>query len=69
VAGVCNGIANWLTLVTYEYMNLSLASPLKTGLSMIVTFIISLLFYKERFSIRQYISVGIGVAAVVLISL
>ncbi len=69
VAGVSNGIANWLTLVTYEYMNLSVASPLKTGLGMIVTFIISLLLYKERFSIRQYISVGIGVAAVVLISL
>lgn len=69
VAGICNGVGNWLTLIANEFLNLSIVSPLKSGFSIVITFVASLLFYKEKFSVRQYIGVGIGVAAVVLISL
>ena len=69
VAGLCNGVANWLALVTNEFLNISISSPLKSGLSMVITFVVALLFYKEKFSVRQYVGVGIGVVAIVLMSL
>ena len=69
VAGLCNGVANWLALVTNEFLNISISSPLKSGLSMVITFVVALLFYKEKFSVRQYAGVGIGVVAIVLMSL
>ncbi len=69
VAGICNGVGNWLALIANEFLNLSIASPLKSGLSIVITFVASLIFYKEKFSVRQYIGAGIGVAAVVLMSI
>jgi drug/metabolite transporter (DMT)-like permease len=68
VAGLCNGANNLLGLITIQYFDLSFITPFKTGISMIVTFLVSILFYKEKFSLRQYLAVAIGIAAIVLMS-
>lgn len=68
-AGVFNGITNLLILVTYNYVPISVSSPLKTGLGMIISFLMSVVLYKEKFSRRQLVSVCIGIIAVVLINL
>jgi multidrug transporter EmrE-like cation transporter len=36
---------------------------------MVLSVFISVLFYKEKFTIQQYISIGLGVVAVVLMNL
>ncbi len=67
-AGVLNGINNLLILVTYNYLPISFTSPVNTGLGLALSFLISVIFYRERFNRRQIASVVIGVAAVVLMS-
>jgi multidrug transporter EmrE-like cation transporter len=68
-AGVFNGINNLLIMLTYSYLPISIISPVKSGLGMVLSFFISVLFYKEKFTIQQYISIGLGVVAVVLMNL
>ncbi len=69
VAGVCNGVSNLFNMISYEYFILSVVTPLKTALGMIFTFLIAIIFYKEKFSLRQYIAVVWGCVAVVLMSI
>ena len=68
-AGIFNGINNLLALVTYNYLPLSFISPVKTGLGIVLAFIVSLLLYREKFTRMQGASVAIGIVAVVLMNL
>ncbi len=67
-AGICNGAKNFLTLVIYTLLPLSIIAPMKTGLGMIATFVLALLIYKERYTKKQIIGVILGVAAVILLA-
>ena len=69
MAGIFNGINNLLALITYSYLPLSFISPVKTGLGIVFAFIVSLLFYREKFTRMQGASVVIGIIAVVLMNL
>ena len=69
LAGVLNGAKNFITLLVYLYLPLSIVSPLKTSLSMIATFAVSYLLYKERYGRLQLVGVVLGAASVVLLSL
>lgn len=69
LAGVFNGINNLIIMTTYSYLPLSFISPVKTGLGIVIAFLVSILLYHEKFSRRQYIGVIIGIAAVVLMNL
>lgn len=68
-AGVFNGIYNLLVLVTYNYLPISFTTPVKSGLSMIIGFLMSVFLYKEKFNKRQVVSVLIGIIAVVLMNI
>lgn len=68
-AGIFNGINNLLGLLTYSYLPLSFISPVKTGGGIIISFIVSVLLFRERFSRRQYASVIIGIIAVILMNI
>ena len=68
-AGIFNGVNNLFVLVTYNYLPISFTSPLKSGLGIIISFLISALLYKEKFNRRQLISVVIGILAVVLMNI
>jgi len=67
-AGIFNGINNLLILVTYNYLPISFTSPVKSGLSIVISFALSVFLYKEKFTKRQLISVFIGVVAIVLMN-
>lgn len=69
VAGLCNGIGNWLNLTSYNYLDLSVSVPIKTGAGLVLSFLVSLIIFKERFSVRQIIAVILGTLAVILINL
>lgn len=68
-AGICNGAKNFLTLVIYMLLPLSVVSPMKTGLGMIATFVLALCVYKEKYSKKQIIGVILGTTAVLLLVL
>jgi drug/metabolite transporter (DMT)-like permease len=68
-AGIFNGAKNFLTLIIYLYLPLSVVSPTKTGLSIIATFVMALLVYKEKYTVLQYIGVALGGSAVILLAL
>ena len=69
VAGIFNGAKNFVTLVIYTCLPLSVISPTKTGLSILATFVMAILFYKEKYTLLQYIGVVLGGSAVILLAL
>lgn len=68
-AGLFNGINNLFIIVSYNYFPISFLSPVRTGLGMTISFLVSSLIYKEKFNRRQIIGVIIGVIAVILINI
>jgi drug/metabolite transporter (DMT)-like permease len=69
LAGLLNGAKNAAVIAVYLFLPLSTVSPLKTGLALIGAFLVSLIFYKEKYTLMQKIGVVLGVAAVVLLAL
>lgn len=67
-AGVANGAKNFLTLIIYTLLPLSVISPMKTGLGMLASFALALFVYKEKYTKRQIIGVILGAAAVLLLA-
>lgn len=68
-AGLANGAANFLGLVINMLVPLSVSVPTRSGMKSVLSFLISLLIFKERFLPRQTISVIIGAIAVVILNL
>ena len=66
VAGLFNGATNFLSLVIYNFVPISIASPVSTGGGLVLSFVISCVLYKEKFTPRQIFSAVIGVVALVL---
>ena len=69
LGGIFNGSKNVFGVMTLVYLSLSFVSTVRTALSMTATFLISLLFYKEKFTKKQLISVLIGIAAIVILNI
>lgn len=69
LAGICNGISNWLSIITLLYVPISVISPVKAGGGLLLAFVVSALLYKEKFTKKQLLSAVIGVAALVLFKL
>lgn len=69
LAGFFNGARNFIGLVLYLYIPISIAVPLKTGLGFILSFVISVLLYKEKFTKLQIAGVLIGTASLVMFNL
>jgi len=68
-AGLFNGINNVCILLSYNYFTLSFLSPFKTGVGMVITFLLATLLYKEKYSRRQKIAVLLGVLSVILMNI
>ncbi len=68
-AGICNGAKNFLSLLIYLLLPLSIISPMETGLGMIATFVLALCVYKEKYSKKQIVGVILGTLAVLLLAI
>ncbi len=69
-AGLSNGLNNFLIiLVNGIAINFSTLSPLRSGVGMVLTFIVSKLIFKEKFLKRQLLGVALGTLALILINL
>ena len=69
LAGFFNGARNFIGLIMYFYIPISIVIPLKTGLGFILSFLISVLLYKEEFSKLQIAGVALGTASLVMFNL
>lgn len=69
LGGLCNGGKNFVTLIIYLCLPLSVVSPTKTGIGMISAFLVAAIYYKEKYTVLQKIGVLLGVGAVILLAL
>jgi drug/metabolite transporter (DMT)-like permease len=69
IAGVSNGATNLLNLTVNAMLPISIAAPSRSGVVIVMSFIISLLVFRERLSARQIIGVAIGMAALIILNL
>ncbi len=69
VAGLFNGSKNLVNLILYLFIPISVATPAKTGLGFVFSFLISVFIYRETFTKRQLASVVVGILALVLFKL
>ena len=67
LGGFFNGSKNFVNLLLQATMPISLLTPIKSTVGFIVSFFLSLFLYKEKFTVRQIISICVGVFAVVLL--
>lgn len=68
-AGVANGVTNFLTLFVYTLVPISFAAPMKTGISIVIAFLLARLIFKEKYTLRQYIGVALGCIALILFNI
>ena len=68
VAGLSNGATNFLGLAVNMLLPLSVVSPVGAGVKIIMSFMLSLIVFKEKFLKRQVAAVIIGTAALVLLN-
>ncbi len=67
--GICNGATNLLVMVIIAVVASSVFYPVLSCGQMILIFVISAVFYKEKFIPRQIVGLLFGLAALVLLNL
>ena len=69
LCGLSNGVTNYLVLVIVASVSASLFFPVLSAGQLIFTFLISVFFYRERFSPKQLVGLVLGIAALVLLNI
>jgi len=65
-AGLCNGIKNAANLAAVLLIPLSILTPLRKGLHLIVTFSLSHLIYKERYTKLHYFCIILSIISIII---
>ena len=68
-AGMSNGATNFLNLVVNAMIPISIAAPTRSGIKIVISFLISLVIFKERLTKKQVAGVIFGAAALILLNL
>lgn len=69
ICGLANGAANLFAMILSLRMSASVMFPLVSAGSIILTYFISCLWYKEKLSVMQNIGFVLGVASVIFLNL
>ena len=67
--GICNGATNYLVMVIIAAVASSVFFPVLSAGQLILTFIISVFAYKEKFIPRQIAGLACGLASLVLLNI
>lgn len=67
--GLANAAMNLMLLFIIGHIPNTILYPTDAALCMLFTFLLSFFYYKERFSILQYIGYGLGAAAIVMLNI
>lgn len=68
-SGLSTGLVNLFVMYSVNILSASLIFPLISGGSLLLTVLVGLLFFKEKFTPRQYIGLVLGIASIVLLNL
>lgn len=68
-SGIMNGLLNLFVMLSLEVTTASVIFPVISGVSLLITFVIATLFFKEKYSKTQYIGYAVGLVSVVLLNL
>jgi len=68
-AGTANGVTNFLSMFINNFMPLTLASPLRTGTKIVLSFVCSRLLFREDFNLRQIVGIVLGTFGLILLNL
>jgi len=69
LCGISNGIVNLLVMVIVAFVASSIFFPVLSAGQMIITFLLSVFLYKEKFLPRQVAGIGCGVIALIFLNL
>lgn len=65
-AGLLNGAKNAANLASIALLPLSLLTPLRTAIKTPLNILVACLIYKEKYTLLQYIAIGLGILAGIL---
>ena len=70
VAGLSNGLTNFLIIFANGLIttNFAVISPIRSGIGIILSFVVSLVIFKEKLLPRQIFGVALGTVALVLLN-
>lgn len=68
-AGASNGLTNFMVVILYTLMPISLSSPIRVGAKILLSFALSVLVFRERFEKRQMLGVILGTIALVFLNI
>lgn len=68
LAGLSNGATNMMGLAINMLMAISISSPIRAGVKIVLSFLLSKVMFKEKFLVRQLVGVGLGGVALVLLN-
>lgn len=69
VCGLANGLVNLLVIILATRMPVSLMFPVVSAGGTVVTAIVSVVFYKEKLSVCQWIGLVLGTAAIIVLNM
>ena len=69
ICGLANGISNIVVMALSLKMSASVMFPLIAAGSVVVTYFVSVLWYKEKMTITQKIGFALGVSSVIFLNL
>lgn len=69
LAGTANGTANMLSMVVNMLIPISIASPTRAGVKIVLSFLLSRIVFHEKFLKRQVIGVLLGALGLVFLNL
>lgn len=67
--GVANGVCNLLVMILSVKMPASIMYPVISGGGIVITGIVSVLIYREKLSVNQYVALLLGTVSVVLMNI
>lgn len=67
--GICNGATNYLVMTIIAVVASSVFFPVLSAGGLVLTFVISLVFYKEKFIPRQIAGLVCGLASLILLNI
>ncbi len=68
LAGLSNGVTNALGLILNTVMPISLSYPMRSGVKILFSFVISVVILREQFEKRQIVGVILGTAALIVLN-
>ena len=67
--GICNGATNYLVMVIIAVVASSVFFPVLSAGGLVLTFVISLVFYREKFIPRQIVGLACGLVSLVVLNI